>query len=87
MKKSEQEQWLRSVVAQISGKKVDNIGSDEDLQETAGLDSLGRLEVLAEVEDKYDFFFDDDVIGTATTFNQILKAIERQFERDQGAAE
>ena len=86
MKPSEQEQWLRSVIASISRRNVDNIGADEDLQEAAGLDSLGRLEVLAEVEDKYDFFFDDDVIGTSTTLNQIESAIDRQLQRDARAA-
>ena len=86
MTPSEQEQWLRSVIAPITGRNVDNVGADEDLQEAAGLDSLGRLEVLAEVEDKYDFFFDDDVIGTSTTLNQIQSAINRQLQRDAGAA-
>ena len=86
MKPSEQEQWLRSVIASISRRNVDNIGADEDLQEAAGLDSLGRLEVLAEVEDKYDFFFDDDVIGTSTTLDQIQSAIDRQLQRDARAA-
>lgn len=81
------EAWLRDAVSRISGNTADGVGPDEDLHEAVGLDSLGRLELLAEIEDEFDFFFDDNEVMAATTLGRILEAIEGKLRAPREAAQ
>lgn len=73
----EREAWLRDVITKVSGADADKVARTEDLHSAVGLDSLGRLEVLAEIEDKFDLFLDDgEMIGT-TTIERMLQSIDR----------
>lgn len=85
MKAGDHETWLREVISRISGKSAAKIGIDEDLHEAVGLDSLGRLEVLAEVEDKFDFFLEDNDLNNASTIAKMLGAIDRKLQETAGA--
>ena len=76
MTPDETEAWLRDVVTRISGKSAEETDLKADLSEAVGLDSLGRLEVLAEIEDKFDFFFDDNELIGASTLSKMLVAID-----------
>ena len=77
MTNSRNEAWLRSVLERISGQRANHIPLVADLEDAIGLDSLGRLEVLSEIEDKFDFFFDDQALTTARTIEGMLKEIDR----------
>lgn len=79
MTADETEIWLRDLVTRISGKTAAETDLEADLSETVGLDSLGRLEVLAEIEDEFDFFFDDNDLINATTLSRMLDAIDRRL--------
>lgn len=79
MTADETEIWLRDLVTRISGKSAAETGLEADLSETVGLDSLGRLEVLAEIEEEFDFFFDDNDLINATTLSRMLDAIDRRL--------
>lgn len=81
----EREIWLRSLVTRISGNSAENTGLDEDLNEAAGLDSLGRLEVLAEIENEFDFFFEDNQLIGVSTLAMMLDAIEEKLKDAKGA--
>ena len=80
MTAAEKESWLRTVVTRISGNSADRTPLDEDLEKAVGLDSLGRLEVLAEIEDEFDFFFEDNELIAAFTLAEMLEAIEGKLE-------
>jgi len=73
------EAWLRDLVTRISGKSASETDLEADLGEAVGLDSLGRLEVLAEIEDKFDVFFDDNELVNASSLSKILAAIDRKL--------
>lgn len=81
----ERESWLRALISKISGNSAAEIGVHDDLQKTLGLDSLGRLEVLAEIEDQFDFYFEDNETMNASTLSKILDAIERKLHEAEGA--
>lgn len=81
----ERENWLRDLISRISGNSATGIGVHEDLQEALGLDSLGRLEVLAEIEDQFDFYFDDNQMMNASTLSRINLAIEQKLRETEGA--
>lgn len=78
MTQGEREAWLRATITRISGKPADRVALDSDLGEAVGLDSLGRLELLAEIEERYDFIFDNEALTAATTIGRILRSIDRQ---------
>ena len=80
MKSDKREAWLRELVTRISGNSAERTDLEADLNEAVGLDSLGRLEVLAEVEDEFDFFFDDNDLVNASTLSKMLDAIDRQLQ-------
>lgn len=80
MRRSEREAWLRTVVTRISGASAEATALEEDLQDAVGLDSLGRLEVLAEIEDRFDFFFDDNELIEASTLSAMLAAIDKKLD-------
>lgn len=73
------EKWLRDVVTRISGKSAAETDLEVDLTEAVGLDSLGRLEVLAEIEEKFDFFFEDNDLINASSLSKMLDAIDRKL--------
>lgn len=77
--------WLRDVVTRISGRSAAEIDLEADLGEAVGLDSLGRLEVLAEIEDRFDFFFEDHDLIDASSLSKMLAAISRQLRADAEA--
>ena len=79
------ETWLRGLVTRISGKSAAETDLEADLSEAVGLDSLGRLEVLAEIEDEFDFFFDDNDLVNASTLSKMLDAIDRKLRAMAGA--
>ena len=81
----ELESWLRSLISKISGNSAAGIGVDDDLQQTLGLDSLGRLEVLAEIEDRFDFYFEDNETMNASTLSKILEVIDLKLREVEGA--
>lgn len=81
----ERENWLRALISKVSGNSAAAIGVHDDLQQTLGLDSLGRLEVLAEIEDQFDFIFEDNEMMNASTLSKILKAIDGKLCEAQGA--
>ena len=85
MTPSDREVWLRGVISKISGNAMKDVSNTEDLQDAVGLDSLGRLEVLAEIEDKFDFFFDDLAMASATSIQLMQEAIGRHLtDNDEG---
>lgn len=80
----ERETWLRALISRISGNSATAIGVDDDLQQTLGLDSLGRLEVLAEIEDQFDFYFEDNEMMNVSTLSKIMAAIDRKLRETEG---
>ncbi len=73
----EAEAWLRSLLQKVSGRSATDVSLDADLSEAIGLDSLGRLEVLSEIEAEFDFVFADDALANATTIARMLDDINR----------
>lgn len=75
----QQEIWLRSAITRISGTSADRVSKNADLQDAVGLDSLGRLELLSEVEEEFDLFFDDAPMVETLTIADMLSAIDAKL--------
>ena len=77
MTRSERETWLRERLAAVTKADAATVGLDDDLGEAVGLDSLGTLELLAMVEDRYDFVFPENDMAAFRTLRSVLEAVDR----------
>ena len=67
---------IRKALARITEEDVSRLKSDENLAEAIGLDSLGRLELLSEVEDAFDLTIYDIDSEKASTIGGMLEIVE-----------
>lgn len=79
MNRSELEYEIRATLARLTGQDTSKIPADGDLGDALGLDSLGRLELLAEVEERFDMLFDDVDMNDAKTIEGIIGIAERNL--------
>ncbi|MDG1432135.1 MAG: phosphopantetheine-binding protein [Paracoccaceae bacterium] len=86
MKRAEIEMVVRSSLEQLTELDLSEIASDADLGDAIGLDSLGKLELLTEVEDRFDMtFYDADTEG-ASSINGMIEMVLTEVNRADEAA-
>lgn len=74
------ESWLREKIIYFSLEETPgDFGLDDNLTDVAGLDSLGKLELLSEIEDRYDIelFTDVKLDDIPVTMRGIIAEINR----------
>jgi acyl carrier protein len=86
MTRTDVETAVRTALADLTGAEISGVASGEDLGAAIGLDSLGRLELLAEVEDRFDLFFLDADSESASTINGMVEIVQREMARAEEAA-
>jgi acyl carrier protein len=67
---------IRSVLKQVVQRDISQLRGDEDLEEKLGLDSLDRLTLAAEVEDRFDLVLSEERLAGLRTLSDIVVAIE-----------
>jgi acyl carrier protein len=67
---------IRSVLKQVVQRDISQLRGDEDLEEKLGLDSLDRLTLAAEVEDRFDLVISEERLTGLRTLSDIAVAIE-----------
>ena len=76
------ETGVRELIGRISAVDVSSLGSDDDLVEYLGVDSLQGLQILAGVEKHFDVRLPDDELITLRTIGKIGAAIVRCRESE-----
>lgn len=77
-----------TVLAEVRGVIQEHTETDIDLTETTelvadlGIDSLGVMEVVADIEDKFEMTIADSELREVATLGDVVKAIEIRLERD-----
>jgi acyl carrier protein len=79
MTRSELETEIRETLARLTGKDTSTIPTDADLEDAIGIDSLGRLELLAEVEERFDLLLDDIDMKEAKSIDGIIVIAARNL--------
>jgi acyl carrier protein len=78
---------LMAVLTEMVGKtmfrKNVEIGPDDDLQATAGLDSMGINEIASLLEEKYNIQFDDGDVKEIKTLNTTADLLLRKIQEGQ----
>ena len=75
---------VRAVIEDVSRRSVGAIGRDDDLVQQLGVDSLEGLQILANVEKRFDVTLPDDELIHLRTIGRIADVVERQ-QRGGGA--
>ncbi len=66
---------LRRLVGEVTRRDASDLGPDDDLIETFGLDSLMALRVMAIVEKRFDIRIPDAQLATLRTLRKLEAAI------------
>ena len=69
------EQEIRRIVATKAARDPAGIGRHHDFEEDLGLDSLDRLDLLAEVEDELGVRISEDQLSLVRNLDGLLKAM------------
>lgn len=86
MKRKDIERLVRKQLAEQTEMDLSNVGLDDDLGETIGLDSLGKLELLVVVEDHFDITFLEASTESASTINAMIDLSLAELARQDEAA-
>jgi len=73
---------VRSVIEQYSDA-ADGFSEQTELVGDLGIDSLGVMELVADIEDKFDMTIGDDELREVTTLGDVVQAIEGRL-REEG---
>lgn len=77
-----------TVLAEVRSVIQEHTETDADLTEKTelvadlGIDSLGVMEVVADIEDKFEMTIADSELREVATLGDVVKAIEIRLERD-----
>jgi acyl carrier protein len=80
---------LLAVVAQVAREARPNVEAhvtlDSSLERDLGLDSLGVMELVADIEDRFAVTIPNDVLSDIATVEDVAKALVKLKAADQGA--
>ena len=82
MAMSSYEEMLK-ITTEILGKHVDldrPISPKDHIQNDLGLDSLGVMEVVADIEDRFDVQIPQETLSTISTVDDVVKALTKLRE-------
>lgn len=77
MTRNDLEKEIRSILARVTEMDVSNVALDEDLPIATGIDSLGRLELLSEMEEKLDITIYDLDTNKISTIGGMIDIVEK----------
>jgi len=86
MKRKNIADFVRAALEEQMQMDLSNVGLDDDLGDTIGLDSLGKLELLVVVEDKFDITFLEASTESASTINAMIDMTLAELARQNEAA-
>lgn len=86
MTRSDIEKAVREALATLTDADTSTLSSTEDLGAAIGLDSLGRLELLADVEDRFDLMFVDAEVENANTIKGMVDAVVAELNKEKELA-
>ena len=79
------EHSVRAIIGRISRQDVSSLGTDDDLVERLGVDSLQGLQILAGVEKQFEVRLPDEELIRMRTIGRIADAVRDGIERSSVA--
>ncbi|MEO9825830.1 MAG: acyl carrier protein [Paracoccaceae bacterium] len=82
MTRAKLEKEIRSILTRVTETDAYALSLEDDLSLETGLDSLGRLELLSEMEEKFDFTIYDLNTDKISTIGGMLDLVESAILED-----
>lgn len=82
-----QSDWLLALIAQISGEAPRGVGDEQRLSEDLHLDSLGRVQLAAAIEERLGIVSGSGLLEEVETLGDLRKLISGQSANGNGSAE
>lgn len=74
------EKEIKEIVSEIIQTPVDEIESDGSFFDDYGMDSLKALEILAEIENKYEITIDPEKLTKMTSVDEVVKITKEYLD-------
>jgi long-chain acyl-CoA synthetase len=74
------EDWLLTLIAQISGEQSPGVGDELHLSEDLHLDSLGRVQLAAAIEDRLGIISEDGMLDHVETLGELRRLVAGEDE-------
>jgi long-chain acyl-CoA synthetase len=74
------EDWLLTLIAQISGEQHTGVGDELHLTEDLHLDSLGRVQLAAAIEDRLGIISEDGMLDHVETLGELRRLVAGEDE-------
>jgi acyl carrier protein len=68
---------VKKIVAEFSEMAPEAIREDADLEIDLGVDSLSQIEIVMELEERFDISISDEVADEIRTVGQVVDRVER----------
>jgi len=79
---------ILAVTTEIMQRHVDRdrvVLPTDHIQNDLGLDSLGVMEIVADIEDRFELTIPNDILGGLSTVGDVAQALTRLRESQAGA--
>jgi long-chain acyl-CoA synthetase len=80
--KSASQDWLLTLIAQISGETPQDTGDDARLTEDLHLDSLGRVQLAAAIEERLQMLPESGLLEEVATLGELRRLVKTNSETD-----
>ncbi|MDR3417715.1 MAG: AMP-binding protein, partial [Nevskia sp.] len=78
--------WLVALIAQISGEKHPRVGDELKLSEDLHLDSLGRVQLAAAIEERLGIVSEDGLLDRVETLGELRRLVAGEEDEEQTAS-
>ena len=72
---------IRELIAEISGREVEEIKSETNLWDDLGIDSIKAIEITVAIEKKYKVRVKDEQITEITTVDKAIEVVRKAIEK------
>jgi long-chain acyl-CoA synthetase len=79
------EDWLLALIAQISGEAHPGVGDELHLTEDLHLDSLGRVQLAAAIEERLGLVAEDGLLDRAETLGELRRLVAGEEDGQRAA--
>ena len=77
--------WLLGLIGQISGEPHPGVGDELHLTEDLHLDSLGRVQLAAAIEDRLGIVSEDGMLDRVETLGELRRLVAGEVEGERAA--
>ena len=75
------EQEMKQLIADVSGREVDEIKSNASFQEDLNIDSIKAIEITVAIEKKYKIRVKDEQVAEITTVDKAIEVVREALKK------